>query len=291
MMQLVKRAMAELRIHARIAIAPTPAAAWAIASFGEQKIVSSDQMFDVLSTLPVAALQIDPQVAATLGKLGIETIGQLHKLPRKSLPARFDSHLLQRLDMTIGKQHESLVPLVYRSAIESRIEFEFEIDSPETIHETFKHLLQRIIAQLIELGCGARLLRIEFERMYRPPIVKTIHLSRPLRSPSILFNLLRCMFETVQSDDGFTAIAMAAPMVERIADDQLLLLEHEEQFANDELDRLIETLGARLGAQCITQGQALESHLPERSFRLAAPLAGRVRKFSHRQNTPRKRGR
>jgi protein ImuB len=263
----VKGALAGLRIHARLAIAPTPAAAWAVASYGKQEIVSSDQLVGTLAPLPPAALQLDAHLLATLRQLGIETIEQLMMLPRKALPARFGAQLLQRIDAAIGKVHEQLVPIAYHDKIEAQIEFEGEIGSLEAVLEAFRHALSQIIVQLIEQGSGARLLHIEFKRMYLAPIVKTIRLSRPSRSPSILFNLLRCTFETVQSDDGFVAIALSVPLFERIADAQLLLLEHEEQLANDELDRLIETLGARLGRQSIVQQQAVESHLPERSYR------------------------
>ena len=80
-------------------------------------------------------------------------------------------------------------------------------------------------------------------------------------------NLLRCVLETVKSEEGFIALVLGAPVFERLSDPQLTLMDHEAQIAGDELGRLIEMLCARLGPQAIVQPELIESHLPERSFR------------------------
>src|SRR5690606_19624933 len=116
-------------------------------------------------------------------------------------------------------------------------------------------------------GCGARQVHVEFRRAYAPPIDKLIRLSRPSRDPANLFNLLRCAFETVESDRGFTAIRLAVPVFEPLSDQQLRLLEQRQQAGEDELAHLIERLIARMGAGSIVQAQLAESHLPERAFR------------------------
>ena len=53
---------------------------------------------------------------------------------------------------------------------------------------------------------------------------------------------------------------------ERIADEQIALLEHEEFAGEIELDHLIERLCARAGKEVITQAEIVESHLPEKAW-------------------------
>jgi hypothetical protein len=66
---------------------------------------------DVLRSLPVLALHIRPEPAATLRRLGIETIGELESLPRAPLAKRFGPDVLLRLDQTFGRQREPIGPI------------------------------------------------------------------------------------------------------------------------------------------------------------------------------------
>src|SRR5258705_10721303 len=101
-----------------------------------------------------------------LHHLGIGTIGQLMKLPRASLPARFGPQLLMRLDQALGRMDEPLVALCYQAPVEARIDFEGPIDALETIWSAFAEMVKEIIRQLAARGCGARKMEIDFLRPY-----------------------------------------------------------------------------------------------------------------------------
>ena len=98
--RLVSNAISKLGFGHGIAIAPTPGAAWALASFGgdQLKIVTPEQLPDALFPLPTAALRLDGELIQAFGGLGVETVGQLMQLPRGMLPARFGTAVLTRLD-------------------------------------------------------------------------------------------------------------------------------------------------------------------------------------------------
>jgi len=83
--------MKRFRVNARCAIAPTPGAAWAMAyaSRKDVHIREASEIATALEDLPPIALRISRDVAGTLHHLGIDTIGQLMRLPRETLPARF----------------------------------------------------------------------------------------------------------------------------------------------------------------------------------------------------------
>src|SRR5688572_29914931 len=200
LLEQVVESLRKLRLHARVAIAPTPGAAWALAHSASNGtiITSDDQIRPTLTPLPVASLRIDDEALATLHHLGIETVGQLLNLPRQSLPARFGPQLLTRIDQALGRIPEPLTAIPYTPPVESRLDFDGVIDSLEAIHLAFQQLIVDIVPQLTRRGQGARKLTLHFFRSYAPTITKTILLSRPSRDPKNLFNLLRCAMETLE---------------------------------------------------------------------------------------------
>jgi nucleotidyltransferase/DNA polymerase involved in DNA repair len=189
-------ALARMGLTARMAVAPTPGAAWALAEAGKNgAIVREEELAAALAPLPPAALRLSGGLVAALHHLGFSTIGQVANLPRDVLPARFGDELLLRLDQAMGNIAEPLVPLEHHAPVEARMDFDGPVSSLEAIHAVSRHLLQEVIIQLVRRGCGARQLDIELTRAYGPPLKKTISLSHPSRDMKSLFNLMACLWE------------------------------------------------------------------------------------------------
>ena len=94
----------------------------------------------------------------------------------------------------------------------------------------------------------------------------------PLAWPFIvlgLFNLLRCAMETIDTDVGFLGIRLTVSHSERVSDEQIALLEHEDFAGEIELSHLIERLCVRMGQETVAKAQAIESHVPERAWMTA----------------------
>jgi protein ImuB len=267
LVNLIDRSLKRLRISAKLAIAPTPGAAWAMASFAKQSpALCQSPIEQAIAPLPVAGLRIDAPTAEALHHLGIETIGQLMQLPRQTLPARFGPGLLRRLDQALGRIDEPLVALGHDIPIVAQMQFEAAIDSLEVIWLAFEQILQQIVTELARRGCGARELKVIFPCGYAPPIEKTIRLSRPSRNLVNLFNLLRCALETIEANEGFIGVKIDVTRFERINPEQAMLLAQEELIHRDELDHLIERLCARMGPDSLVQAQRVEEHVPERAY-------------------------
>ena len=184
------------------------------------------------------------------------------------------------------------------------MDFEAPIDSLETIWLVFKRLIGEVVPELAQRGRGARELDLEFFRPYDTPILHTIRLSRPSRDPVNWFNLMRCVLEKIQerrSDEaterrrgrkriafspsslrrsvassllyerhvpsGFTGIRLSIRVSEKISEEQIALLDHEQFDGEIELSHLVERLRVRMGRESIVQVELVESHLPEYAFR------------------------
>ncbi len=270
LMKRISGELAQLGFSAGLAIAPTPGAAWAMASFAEKNgsITGPEEVRASLEPLPVISLRLSEESAAAMHLLGIETIAQLQKLPRRLLPARCGSMALTRLDQALGLIAEPLTGVQERKQIRAALEFEFSIESLEMLWEVFKRLIASVISQLRRHGRGARRLALEMVIEKGRAIVKEIHLSRPSLNPPVLLNLLRCAFETVKSNSGFIAISLSVLASESLTDEQLDLFDQEARAADQEMDHLLERLRIRLGTGAVLTAALAPSHLPERAFSL-----------------------
>jgi len=302
LMKQIEGALKRLRLHATMAIAPTVGAAFALAVCGQHgKIVFA--LAEALAPLSPDVLRIDRAISQMLHHLGIATIGQLMKLPRGSLPARFGGQLLLRLDQALGRIDEPLVGVKDQTPIEAGIDFEGPIDALETIWIAFGEMVRSVIGQLLERGCGARRMEIEFLRGYAPPISKTILLARASRDGKNIFNLIRCAMETLEeearrhggtearrggrkwkersrlahvaasedfSSEGFVGLRVRVTVFEKLSHEQVALLEHEEKAAEAEFDQLIERLCLRMGEECVVRAHLVESHVPEKAYAMVA---------------------
>jgi protein ImuB len=318
------QALAQLGIAAQIAVAPTPGAAWALAFAGKDgAVVEHDQLEATLAPLPPEALRVDDELAGTLRHLGLCTIGQVMRLPRQVLPARFGPLLLRRIDQALGRIAEPLTALKHQEKVQTRMDFDGAVDSLEAIWLVFKELIGQVIEQLARRGEGARQFEVELLRAYAPSVKKTILLSRPSRDPVNLFNLFRCALEELPfrqnkfsraarfyplsfreragvrafgdvpsisrhpnplpmgegvipfaprrkffriQEDGFCGLRISVPLSQKLTDEQVTLLEHEQYAGQAELDRLLERLRVRLGNAAIVQAELVESYVPEESW-------------------------
>jgi protein ImuB len=300
-------ALANLGLPARLAIAPTPGAAWALTYADHPLVVEhTDDLPTTLAPLPPVALRLDDAALTTLHHLGLHTVGQVVALPRDLLPARFGPDLLRRIDQALGHLAEPLTPLPWHAPIEAAIDFDGIVESLEALWLAFQDLIAQTATHLTRQGLGARQLSITFRRPYADAIERTIELSSPTRNPQTLFNLIRCTMETVgeakatkrrrheatkgskahhlftlrrsvatslrryehYEPRGFTGLRLTIPVAERLTEEQIFLLEQEDHLAHQEFDRLTERLRIRLGPEALRPVQSVESHIPERAYKV-----------------------
>jgi protein ImuB len=311
----VSESLARLGLRARVAAAPTPGAAWALALNGKDgAIIEEHQLEPALDPLPIEALRVGDDACAALHHLGLHAIGQVMYLPREVLPARFGPLLLRRIDQAMGWIAEPLVPLEYRTPVEARLDWDGAVGSLEAVWSAFQNLIGQIIEQLARRGQGARRVEFELLRLHSPAVKKAIFLSRPSRDPVNLFNLFRCAIEDLQlpvrersrlrgrrrvpnagcrtpnggqlspqssapgtsrrevikdsqvCDEGFSGMRISIPLCERLTDEQIALLAHEQYAGQVELDRLLERLRVRIGNESVLQPEAVETYVPESAW-------------------------
>jgi protein ImuB len=267
----VRGALERFGLPSRVAVAPTPSAAWALAWAGKTSghIVEEPELAQAIAPLPVEALRLGAEAVAALRHLGLRTIGQVRDLPRDALPSRFGPRLLQRIDAMLGARPDPLVPLGYAVPVRADVELEGPAESLEMLHFVIEELLRRVIADLARRGHGARQLELTCRAdpaAKLPPVTRSVQLSQPTRNPKRMLELLRCATERLDCRAGFTRVQLTVPHHEHLTQEQILLLDADTHTHHQDLAFLLERLTLRLGPEQVLHPHPLDSHLPERAW-------------------------
>jgi protein ImuB len=251
----VESRFAAAGLTARVAIAPTAAAAWAFSHFGG----------DDLAPLHVSALRLDPDTVRTLERLGLKTIGALAALPRLALARRFRGaeNVVDALDRALGRKPEPLTGLAESPPPRALIKLEEPATHVEAAPQALERLIPKLVLKLEERHLGARRLSLHGFRVDGSVGIASVATAIPSREPSHLQRLLSDKTAALDPGFGFDAFAIVADWTEALGAAQESLV--EEPSGERDLARLIDRLTVKLGPGRVRKPQPFESHLPERA--------------------------
>ncbi|WP_237904266.1 Y-family DNA polymerase [Azospirillum brasilense] len=294
--------------ESRLAVADTPAAAWALARFGREAPTltlprcagegtplqasrpspaqrgregpakregGGNRANTLLSPLPVAALRLPAATVDGLAAVGLRRIGDLHALPRATLAGRFGPELLRRLDQAYGRLDEPLSPRLPVPPHSVRLALPEPITTAEAIAEALRRLLASLCAGLENTGEGARRLRLELHRVDRrledAPQTLAIGTGHPVRRPDALMRLFAQKLDRVEPGPGLELMVLSATEVGPLVAAQAALDGGAD--GQPELGELMDRLGNRLGERAVLRLVPRQSWLPERSVAPAPAFA------------------
>jgi protein ImuB len=270
MVEKIAAVFARHRLTLRIAMAQTPGAAWAWSHFGEHRTIVAAAPGE-LNGLPITALRISPEAADGLWRVGVKTIADMRKLPRKTIPIRYGADTLRRLDQALGFLPESIDALLPAKAKQCVLSFAEPIAAVEDLQRTTQKLACDLCADLEKTQEGGRKFDLVFQRTDATLQIIRIGTSRASRDPVHLARLLLEKIDTV--DPGFgieraTLIAWrVAPLLPRQTDTYVSAVDD----AHD-LGELIDRIGNRIGARNVYRVAPVESDIPERAVEQVAPI-------------------
>lgn len=261
---LVRRLAAD-GFTARAAVADTPGAAHAAARHSEARMVPPCGQAAAVAVLPVAALRLPPDLAATLSRLGFEQVGQLARIPRKLLARRFGSEPGLRLDQAHGLVHEPIQPVPAETPLQHRLAFLEPLLTPEALSAATRHLLDPICARMEREGTGARRIDLLFERVDGAVQAIRIGTARPRRDAAHLARLLDEQLDHVEPGLGIEAMRLVVPLAEPLRWAQT-------EPGGGDVATLVDRLSNRLGSHRVYRAAPAESDVPERQVRRVAAL-------------------
>ncbi|MBT5573845.1 MAG: DNA polymerase Y family protein [Alphaproteobacteria bacterium] len=269
----------QIKVSVQIAAAPTYGAAWAFAHFSEllkqpnsqqnRLVIACDErsvLRQKIQPLPIAALRISTDIEAGLRQAGLQQIYQLWAISAISLTTRFGSELVQRLGQIIGDVNELQNPLIVPTPLIVSKNYLTPLLGVEAIQQMIADLVRLICIQLAQRYLLTRHLVIAVQRTDSTIIRRTISLSRPSRSESLLHRLTAHLAANIDAEFGIEhswieAKKLSAGLPVNQAFDSDL-------YKDDSKETLIDYLTARLGPNKVCQLRPSDSWQPESAQKL-----------------------
>lgn len=293
--RLVQRAAEELRQAgwtARLAVADTIGAAWALAHFAHTPCRAPVGVLEpILRELPVAALRLSPEAVQLLDDLGIARIGGLLELPRAQVPARFGPEVLQRLDQALGRVPEVIRPCRMLGEIEATHRFEYAVDRLEVLRFVLERLTEEVQRALAERGWGARQLECLLHHETAGVSKLEVSLFRPSQAFAHLWGLLRTRFEQVRVTEPVAALSLRVVSGEPVAKVQAEFVDEDQTAARHETALLIDRLSSRLGRDAVTRPTLVADPQPEYACRFEPVIEREAKVDAALLNQKRRKGR
>lgn len=253
-------------LSARIGLGDTRGAAWALAHFKEGKAEIGAPL-EALANLPVAALRLEDTIVTALQRLGLRRVGDLEAAARAPLARRFGPDLLLRLDQALGRQPEQVIPLKEPPHYGVRLSLPEPIGLFDDVMAAISRLLDQLCAKLKAQEVGARVLCLTLRRVDQAAQTVELRLAGPLRDAARILPLFERGVGEVDAGFGIDQIRLEAVQVEPLPVHQV---SHVSTGKADQLDDLITRIGTRIGLENVQRFLPADSHIPERSFLIAA---------------------
>lgn len=241
-----------------------------------QRIAAPGQTYGALSPLPIAALRLEPEVSAQLGRLGLRRVGDLLGQPRAGLARRFGRGLVMRMDQAMGSAPEPVSPAKPPDHFAVRMTLPDPIGLAEDVMAGIDRLLPRLCKALEEKGKGARRVALQAYRSDHGVEVIEVGLARPSFDPARIRPLLELKIGDIDAGFGIDMLRLVAVQVEPLHD--AVVVGHLQAGAAvqarlntvNALDDLVGRLGARVGLDAIRRVHPADSHIPEKSHQILA---------------------
>ncbi len=272
--QLAERGLAllaERGFAARLAVADTLGAAWAVARSQAEAIalVPPGAAAPYVAELPIAALRLPPETLELLGQLGIRMIGEVDRLPREGLLGRFGPDCLQRLDQACGR----LAEVISAEHLPGEHAAEWLLEHPTERRDAIETILEQLLPRVIEPLAAQRLGAVELVCRLECPGEAARQLVlrsfRPCAAVGHWLDMFRLRLESVWIRRPVAAVRLAATAWD------WLELAQQELFAaaerggeyglrgGRELAALVDRLTSRLGRQAVLRPELLADAQPE----------------------------
>jgi protein ImuB len=281
----IARGLAGRGHEARIAIAPTPLGADVLARVGhDAPVTTPEALRAALARAPLAALDLDAKLVATLAAAGVRTIGAADALPRDGLARRFGDGLVAALDRAHGRAPDPRLPWTPPPAFAGKLTLPAPAHDAAALGFAARRLAQELAAWLHARGLGVA--RFELALMHepwqrarigRPATTIVVPFAAPARALAHLSTVLNERLARLALPAPVDALALATLETAPLAGRDLGLLPGDE--ADAPAVPLVDRLRARLGDDAVVRYAMHDEHRPERALSestAAAAAAARV---------------
>jgi len=281
--QAIARRAAHLGVDACVGVAGSKMAAYLAAHHGlGVAVIPAGEEWGHLAAVPVSMLQPSRNLAATLQRWGIRTLGDLAALPVAAIATRLGSEGVSLVRRARGEDSQPLVSRPLLLCFEESVELDYGIDAVEPLLFVLRGLLDRLLARLAVRGFVCGDLRLSLVLANRDRDERTVAVAVPSQEAKVLLSLVRLHLEAHPPHAAVTGIRMTA-LPEHLRAVQLDLFRPHGP-APAQLAVTLARLAAICGADRVGMPVVADSHRPDAygvaSFGLPLDLDNRSGKAS-----------
>ncbi len=273
---VMHKRISALGYHLHSAMAGSIGTAWAMARYGQQKIIRNGKEYEALMPLPPEALRLDMETVDRLQKLGLKKISSFISLPRASLRRRFGEQILQRIDEALCLREEYLQPVVPVAPYMERLQCLEPIVTLTGIEIALQQLLDHTCNRLKKEGKGLRLAIFTVYKTDNNTQQLAIGTNKPSFNNKHLFKLFETRIEQIEPGPGIELFTLEAQKVEDATPAQSQLWKCAGNLNDTAISELLDRIEVKTGTGHIHRYLPAEHYWPERSFKEAVSLDERA---------------
>jgi len=271
----VRRAEA-LALPAHVGVAGSKTAAYLAArDGGGVAVLPAGEEWSFLAPVGIDLLGPSPDLAATLRRWGIRTVGDLVQLPAAAVATRLGPEGARLAALARGDDRHPLQPRSLPLHFEEGIEIDYGIETVEPFLFLLRGLLDRLLARLEVRGLVCGDLRLSLQLAHRGRDERTLTVAAPSNDRKALLALVRVHLEAHPPVAAIEGVRLHA-LPERLRPAQLDLFRPSGP-APARLATTLAQLSALCGADRVGRPVVSSDHRPEdyavAEFRVGEPAA------------------
>ncbi|HTU68452.1 MAG TPA: DNA polymerase Y family protein [Steroidobacteraceae bacterium] len=251
-------------------LAPTALAALAAARAGARCFITDPAVLPArLKPLPLDVLRWPEAENQRLAAMGVNTLGELMRLPRAGFARRFGPAQLADLDRLLGRRADPRQRVAKRERYRGSRDLDHEIHEHERLLRALEPLLAELEEFLRARQRGITSLRCRFRHYRAEPTLCVLRLAQPEASAARLGALLRERLATLVLPEPVRRceLASGALTARDVASQSLWSPGEHGSAPTGEMPALVEHLRARLGPAAVYGLAQVAEHRPERAWR------------------------
>lgn len=231
---------------------------------------------NVLSTLPISVLPLDPDTTGFFLRLGVFNVGALGKLPRSELAPRLGLRAPEILDLAAGYDPLPLIPYEPPRVLVEEMNFDDPITSVEPLLFVLRSMTSRLASRLDARGeaCQALALYLPLDKSIvrlrapkgidpdEPVLSLDIDMPAPLSNAGDLHRTLRTKLEKMALVAPATGLRLEVSQIVEAHRTQFDL-SRDKTVRPDALPTLLAELSADIGADRVGVLEASAAFRPE----------------------------
>lgn len=274
--QRIVLSLKEQGFTAAIAIAPTPLAASWMARAGRKVCIRDPRsLAGKLARLPLSCLDWPDSVCASLGGMGVSTVGDCLRLPRQGFAKRFGASRLLQLDRALGRLPDPRTG--YRAA--ERFSAEHELDAEQSdsslLLNACQELLVRLEQFLLTRQMAVQHVQFRFFHLQAPATHLPLGCVQADRAVQHWYDLLTIKFERLDLPEPVIAIQLCAGQGQPFSAKTSILpfAGQVTRQQNTSLTQLAQRLGAYIGEELVHGVMTVAEHRPHYAWRSRSAVA------------------